>query len=746
MKKLLYVMASLAVLFTGCTRELESRLTQVESRLAKVEEQVKELNSQVSLIQNLINGKYFIQSAAELPDGSGYKLVLVDKDGNVTEKTVLNGKDGKTGKDGVSPVVSVKQDTDGNYYWTLNGEWLLVDGKKVRANGTDGKDGENGKDGVNAPSTEFKVENGKWYVKIGDGAWTYVGEAVTEVTGPIVAVDASADDVVVITLADNTVLELPKASVAVKLQILVDDTAFASVKAGQTQSTEYEVKVPAGVTYTLDSYEPENWKVTLSEPKDNKGIVSISVPATGKSAKVLLIANGSDGSSYAKVLHVGVEEGEPEEETPVVLQELVDASAGSIDLPAGAAEVTFSADWLTLSGGKLLVAANDTYDSRLGVVSFKVGEKSYTLTVMQAQKDAIVLTDNTIAVGADGETVPFVIKANVAVEAVTDVDWITVAPATKGLEEKPYTVTVAANESTEAREGKITFSSGDLQQVVAVSQEGAEVIVPPMPVTGDYVLLTDASELQEGDELIFVNQARNYAMGAQSGTYRSRVAVTVTDDTISEPGDDVVIVTLEGEEGAWNLKVADGYLAAQSSAKNQLVTIASVTDYATWTISITDAGLATVKAAAGARNQLLYNSQNGSQRFCCYANTGNNTKEVLIFRKAATPAEPVTQYNELGLYLGKQQRLYTAGTDQYVRSYNGNALQFVLLEPAAKEQVKLSGFTTGLKPGDAVTVSVDWKKGKTQVLDKEYSMTVLKDESGKLWIGDAKGRGFIIRK
>ena len=100
MKKLLYVMASLAVLFTGCTRELESRLTQVESRLAKVEEQVKELNSQVSLIQNLINGKYFIQSAAELPDGSGYKLVLVDKDGNVTEKTVLNGKDGKTGKDG----------------------------------------------------------------------------------------------------------------------------------------------------------------------------------------------------------------------------------------------------------------------------------------------------------------------------------------------------------------------------------------------------------------------------------------------------------------------------------------------------------------------------------------------------------------------------------------------------------------------------------------------------------------------
>ena len=741
MKKLFYVMASLALLLSGCTRELETRLSDVETRLAKLEDQVKELNSQVSLIQNLINGKYFIQSATELPDGSGYKLVLVDKDGNSLEKTVLNGKDGADGEDGVSPTVGVKKDTDGNYYWTLNGEWLLVGGEKVRANGVDGTDGKDGKD---APATQFKVENGKWYVKVGDGAWTYVGEAATLIQGPIASIDASGADVVVITLTDNTVLELPKAAVAVKLQILVDDSAFQNMTAGQTQSAPYEVKVPAGVTYTLDSYEPENWKVTLSQPKDNKGILSISVPATGKSAKVLLIASGSDGSSYAKVLHIEVEDSE--EEGPVVMQEMVDASAGSVNLPAGAAEVVLSASWITLSGNQLLIATNDTYDARIATVSFKVGEKSYVLTVMQAQKDAIVLTDNTIAVGADGETVPFVVKANVAVEAVSDVDWITVTPATKGLEDKPYTVTVAVNESTEAREGKLAFSSGELKQVVSVSQEGAEVIVPPMPVTGDYVLLTDASELQEGDELIFVNQAKNYAMGAQNGTYRSRVAVTVEDDSISEPGDDVVIVTLEGAEGAWNLKVPDGYLAAQSSDKNQLVTIASVTDYATWTISVTDAGLATVKAAAGARNQLLYNSQNGSQRFSCYAGTGNNTKEVLIFRRASTPAVPVTQYSELGLYLGKQQRLYTAGTDQYVRSYDGNALQFVLLAPAAKEQVQLSGFTTGLKAGDAVTVSVSWKKGSSSVLQKEYAMQVLKEEGGKLWVGDAQGRGFIIRK
>ena len=737
MKKLLYVTASLALLFTACTRELETRLSDVETRLAKVEEQVKELNSQVTLIRQLINGKYFIQSAAELPDGSGYKLILVDKDGNSVEKTVLNGKDGADGKDGVSPAVGVKKDTDGNYYWTLNGEWLLVGGEKVRANGVDGTDGKDGKD---APATQFKMEDGKLYVKVGDGAWTYVGEATTLIQGPIASIDASGADVVVITLTDNTVLELPKAAVAVKLQILVDDSVFQNMTAGQTQSAPYEVKAPAGVTYTLDSYEPENWKVTLSEPKDNKGIVTISIPAAGKSAKVLLIASGSDGSSYAKVLHIEVEGSG--EEGPVVQQEMVDATAGSIDLPAGATDVAFTATWITLSGNQLLIATNDTYDARIATVSFKVGEKSYVLTVMQAQKDAIVLTENALQVSAAGEEIPFVIQANVTVEAVVDVDWITVTPATKGLEDKPFTVKVAANETSAPREGTITFSSGELQQVVTVTQAAGEPVLPP--VGGVFELLTDASELQAGDQLLLVNQAKDYAMGASSETYRNCTSITVVDDTISEPGEGVAVITLEGDEGAWNLMAEDGYLAAPSGSKNQLLTVDSITEYATWTISIADNGIATVKAAAGARNLLLYNSQ--ATRFSCYANTGTTTKEVLIFHKAGTPATPVTQYDALGLYLGKQERVYQAGIDQYVRSYDGSALQFVLLEPQGKEQVKLSGFTTALQPGDAVTVSVDWKKDKTQVLEKAYPMTVLKDQDGKLWIGDAKGRGVIIRK
>ncbi|MDE6353426.1 MAG: hypothetical protein K2K88_09900, partial [Muribaculaceae bacterium] len=47
--------------------------------------------------------------------------------------SVYHGKDGQSGQDGQNgiagntPVIGAKQDSDGRYYWTLNGEWLLDD-------------------------------------------------------------------------------------------------------------------------------------------------------------------------------------------------------------------------------------------------------------------------------------------------------------------------------------------------------------------------------------------------------------------------------------------------------------------------------------------------------------------------------------------------------------------------------------------------------------------------------------------
>ena len=44
---------------------------------------------------------------------------------------IYNGKDGA---DGNTPVIGVKKDTDGIYYWTLDGEWLTDEKGNINHN------------------------------------------------------------------------------------------------------------------------------------------------------------------------------------------------------------------------------------------------------------------------------------------------------------------------------------------------------------------------------------------------------------------------------------------------------------------------------------------------------------------------------------------------------------------------------------------------------------------------------------
>jgi hypothetical protein len=108
-----------------------------------------------------------------------------------------------------TPVIGVAQDTDGVYYWTLNGEWLLDDnGNKLPVSGKDGQngtngsngqdgadgkdgqngedgkdgaDGQDGKDGKDGVTPQLKIEEGYWFISYDNGAtWTQLGKATGE--------------------------------------------------------------------------------------------------------------------------------------------------------------------------------------------------------------------------------------------------------------------------------------------------------------------------------------------------------------------------------------------------------------------------------------------------------------------------------------------------------------------------------------------------------------------------------------
>ncbi len=198
MKKILIFL--LAITLANCSdsyddSKLWDSVNGLENRVAKLEELCKQMNTNISSLQEIVTAlqkNESIKSVATLPDGSGY-LMTFSSGKTITIYHGKNGvdgedgKDGENGKDAITPVISVKKDADGIYYWTVNNDWLLVDGKKVKAEGTDGADGVDGKPGIDGEdgtngkdgiTPQFKIEDGYWYISYdNEQSWIKLGKA-----------------------------------------------------------------------------------------------------------------------------------------------------------------------------------------------------------------------------------------------------------------------------------------------------------------------------------------------------------------------------------------------------------------------------------------------------------------------------------------------------------------------------------------------------------------------------------------
>ena len=110
-------------------------------------------------------------------------------------------------------------------------------------------------------------------------------------------------------------------------------------------------------------------------------------------------------------------------------------------------------------------------------------------------------------------------------------------------------------------------------------------------------------------------------------------------------------------------------------------------------------------------------------------------------------SDPLAAQSEYGCYLTGMERTYVKGSDQILRSYPDGKLEFVLLNAAEKEQLVISGYDPDLTKGDAVTVSVSWRKGTDKKFrEKPFRLKVVKEDGPKVWLGDGTGQGFIIKK
>ena len=226
----------IAVAVSSCSKfddtQIWDKLNDHESRITALEELCKQMNTNINALQTLVEAlekrDYITNVSPVRKDGEvvGYTITFAHSD-TITIYHGENGRDGADGKDGYTPQIGVMKDTDGIYYWTLDGEWLL-DGKgnKIQANGVngiDGTNGSNGQDGTNGVdgiTPRLKIENDYWYVSYDNGVtWVELGKATGEdgsngidgADGDSIFSSVTQDDeYVYFNLADGTMITLPK--------------------------------------------------------------------------------------------------------------------------------------------------------------------------------------------------------------------------------------------------------------------------------------------------------------------------------------------------------------------------------------------------------------------------------------------------------------------------------------------------------------------------------------------------------
>lgn len=292
---------------------VRSDIEGLQSRVTALEQQCRLMNGNISALQALVaavQGRDCVVSVSDLSDGTGYSITFAS--GRTI--TLRNGKDGKDGsdgadgKDGHTPVVSVRLDSDGVYYWTIDGEWLLDgSGKKIRAqgadgkDGTDGKDGSDGTDGTNGVTPKLKIEDGWWFVSYDEGKyWTKLYKATGEDGDVFFSSVTDNGETVTVKLKDGTTFDIPKAKG--ELGIRFSESEDIGVSAGETKVIEYTIV--NGSTETLVKVFGQNgWNAKVQKTDASKGTIIVTAPSPLVEGEVVVLVYEGDSKTVVRFLN-----------------------------------------------------------------------------------------------------------------------------------------------------------------------------------------------------------------------------------------------------------------------------------------------------------------------------------------------------------------------------------------------------------------------------------------------------------
>ena len=166
-------------------------------------------------------------------------------------------------------------------------------------------------------------------------------------------------------------------------------------------------------------------------------------------------------------------------------------------------DIKIADSWITqkqtrgLATDKLtfVVAENKSGEDRESTIKFtsKDGKLSQTVKISQTQNDTLKVSYSEFEVKSDGGEIIIEVKSNIDFDFKIDKDaedWIT-HRATRAMKTSTIVFDVKENKDTKDREANITFTGGDLKEVVTITQEGFE---PKITLSQDEFTVSSAKE------------------------------------------------------------------------------------------------------------------------------------------------------------------------------------------------------------------------------------------------------------
>ena len=312
--------------FTGCydDSDLQTRMDQAEADIAELQQLVKDINTNISSLVTVVDAlknSDQITSVTPLSDGSGYTITF-SKSGTITIYNGKNGVDGtngtngangENGADGHTPVISVKLDQDGQYYWTVDGEYLTdAEGKKIPAT-------------AHIATPQIRINEGNFEISYNEGlTWEIIGNAGA--SDDVVfkqVIDGHAS--VLFVLSDGTQIEIPKTQ-----QFVINVTSTDVIaSAGQQAFVDFTVS-GADENTVVDAFGTKGYEASVMMINASTGSLTITVPDPMTDGKVYLMAVKSDGSTAARIF--SCEEGVfSVDETAFAAK--VPAAGGNVEVP-----------------------------------------------------------------------------------------------------------------------------------------------------------------------------------------------------------------------------------------------------------------------------------------------------------------------------------------------------------------------------------------------------------------------------